>query len=116
MTTRYRTTAQELLAKAKAELDQGDLIQASEKGWGAAAQIIKAAAEARSWPHRSHGRLFDAARRLAEETGDDQISLLFHAASALHQNFYENWFSRDSVATGLTQVEELMRRVTPLIP
>ena len=116
MTTRYQATAQELLAKAKTELDQGDLIQASEKGWGAAAQIIKAAAEARSWPHSSHGRLFDAARRLAEEAGDDQISVLFHAVSALHQNFYENWFSQDSVATGLRHVEQLVRRVTPLIP
>ena len=37
----YREASRQLLAQARAELDAGDLRQASEKAWGAAAQIVK---------------------------------------------------------------------------
>ena len=39
--------ARDLLGKAHQALEDGDLIQASEKGWGAAAQAVKAVAERR---------------------------------------------------------------------
>ncbi len=76
--------------------------------------MIKAAAAARGWEHNSHGKLFDAARRLGEEAGDNHITDLFHAASALHQNFYENWMPADNVRRGIEGVEEFVRRVAPL--
>src|SRR5436309_1789827 len=115
MTTRYRATAEEFLRKAHEKLAAGDLQQASEKAWGAAAQIIKAAASARGWEHNSHGKLFDVARRLSEEADDPQIATLFHAAGSMHTNFYENWWQRESVEVGTGHVEELVRRVAPLI-
>ena len=45
MTTRaitYREASRQLIAQARAELEAGDLRQASEKAWGAAAQMAKA--------------------------------------------------------------------------
>ena len=39
---RYNSTARQLLNEAWAALEEGDLIQASEKGWGAAGQAMKA--------------------------------------------------------------------------
>ena len=48
--TQYHdATGREFLARARAYLAEDDLLQASEKGWGAAAQMVKAAAEARGW-------------------------------------------------------------------
>ena len=48
MTTQtYQQASQRFLAQAKQELANGDLPQASEKGWGATAQILKAIAEQR---------------------------------------------------------------------
>ena len=45
--TQYHdATGREFLARARAYLAENDLLQASEKGWGAAAQMVKAAAEA----------------------------------------------------------------------
>ena len=41
----YRELSREYLAKAFEELKAGDLTQASERGWDAAAQIVKALAE-----------------------------------------------------------------------
>ena len=38
--------AEDFLAKSREHLDQGDLHQASEKGWGAAVHIIRAVAAA----------------------------------------------------------------------
>ena len=52
MTTRvdyHSETAGVFLTKAGGYLAEGDLLQASEKGWGAAAQMVKAVAEARGW-------------------------------------------------------------------
>ncbi len=104
----YVDTSHEFLARARAYLDAGDLLQASEKGWGAAAQMVKAAADARGWRHGSHRDLHAVVRRLVNETGDRDIRITFNAAGALHQNFYEGWLDRDDVEADLVQVEELV--------
>ena len=48
-TQQYQQASERFLAQARQELATGDLPQASEKGWGATAQILKAVAEQRSW-------------------------------------------------------------------
>ena len=110
MTTRasyHVETANEFQAKAHAYLREGDLLQASEKGWGAVARMVKAAAETRGWRHSSHGDLYRAVNRIAEETGDGRIRILFRSASALHQNFYEGYMPEETVADSLKDVEEI---------
>ncbi len=44
---RYATTSRDFMTRANRYLDDNDLHQASEKGWGAAAQMVKAIAEER---------------------------------------------------------------------
>ena len=39
VTTTYHATSRKLLAQSREELTRGDVLQASEKGWGAAAQM-----------------------------------------------------------------------------
>ncbi len=56
-TQKYHAASRYLVQQARAELALGDLRQASEKGWGAAAQMVKAVAEFRGWSHRYHGLL-----------------------------------------------------------
>jgi hypothetical protein len=104
------------LVKARHALSEGDLVQASEKGWGAAAQAVKAVAESRGWSHQSHRDLFQAVGRLTTETGDGGIGDLFHAASSLHVNFYENWMPIELVGGGLERVEEFVARLEGLAP
>ena len=48
----YQERSQEFLGKAREELAAGDLEQASEKAWDAAAMIVKAVAEARGYVKR----------------------------------------------------------------
>ena len=103
----YHTdTANEFLIKARSYLAEGDLLQASEKGWGAAARMVKAVAETRGWRHRTHGDLHRAVGRLAEESADQRLRSRFRSASALHQNFYEGNMRAATVAVGIHYVEE----------
>ena len=65
----YSGAGRDLLVKAREELAQGDVRQASEKGWGAAAQMLKAVAEQRGWEHNGQALLYQAVRRMVQETG-----------------------------------------------
>ncbi len=109
----YLAASRELLARGREELARGDVRQASEKGWGAAAQIVKATAEQRGWEHRNHAALYIAVRRLADELGDEEIRRLFDVANALHVNFYENWNNAENVAGSLDDVERFLDKLEP---
>lgn len=116
MTTQaYHEASMTLLAQAEAELAADDVRQASEKGWGAAAQIVKAAAEQRGLPHRDHAALYRAVDRLSTEADDDDIYLLFQVANQLHVNFYENWDSPQNVRRALIAVNRFVEKVSTLL-
>ena len=105
---RYANAARELFVKAQEALAQNDLRQASEKGWGAAAQMVKAVATRKGWQHQSHAALFEVVRQLMLESGDVRLQELFHIANSLHYNFYENWMQSEAIEVGLDQVEEFL--------
>ena len=110
----YRQQSRDFLAKAYLELDE-DLAQASEKAWGAAAEMVKALAEERGWAHQSHSSLRSVASRLRRETGDDDFWRIFAVAGELHTNFYESWFEREDVALGIRDVERFVDKVESLL-
>ena len=114
VTQTYREASRRLLRQAEEELAAGDVRQASEKGWGAAAQMVKSIAEQRGWAHRSHAALYNVITRLVTETGDDDIRRLFDVAGNLHVNVYENWNNADNVAAGLADVQRLIDKLEPL--
>ena len=114
MTTQtYRDASRLLLAQGRAELAAGDVRQASEKGWGAAAQMVKSIAEERGWPHHGHRHLFRVVQRLQDETRELDLRRLFDVASALHTNFYEDWLDAAAVADRLDDVELLLQKLQP---
>ena len=115
MTTRidYHTeTATEFLAQAHVCLAEGDLLQASKKGWDAVERMVEAVAEDRGWLHASPSDLYLAIDLLADETSDGQLQGLFRSADALHWNAYEGWFTTAFVAGGLKDAEEITRRLS----
>ena len=111
-----RATGREFLARARTYLADEDLLQASEKGWGAAAQMVKAAAEARGWRHQSHRDLYAAIDRLVEETGDRDLRTGFGLAGVLHTNFYEGWLPPETVEVYLSEVTGLVKKLEGLAP
>ena len=116
MTTQtYQAASRTLLAQARNELATGDLRQASEKVWGAAAQMVKAVASGRGWRHNSHRELLRAVRRLRRESGDADISRLFDVAQIMHTNFYEDWEEAQDIAQSLEDVERFVDLLEPLV-
>ena len=103
------------MAKASEELGRDDLCQASEKGWGAAAEMVKAVADERGWAHNGHRTLFNVVGSLVAETGDPEIRRQFVMAGQLHTNFYEGWLSRATVEDVLSQVSSFVERMESLI-
>ena len=114
-TEQYRQASEHFLAQARTELAAGDLAQASEKGWGATTQMLKAIAEQRGWEHSRHRYYHRTASRLRLETGDGYIRRLFAVASDLHENFYENDMDAVLVAESLDDVEALLDKLSPLL-
>ncbi len=113
-TTTYREQSRAFLAQASEELERGDLKQASEKAWGAAAQIVKAAADARGWEHDRHATLFRVVRGLAEETGDERIRLLFSTASELY--YYGDLLDAEDIEVRLRDMAAFVDEVEALLP
>ena len=107
----YRERSRAFLVKARTEFDAGDLEQASEKAWGAAAMMVKAVAERRGVPNESHNGLWDVVNDLSKQTGDRQLRRLFHVANGLHKNFYENRLKVESVTDGIDDMEEFVGKV-----
>ena len=91
----HAETAREFLIASDREFAAGDLVQGSEKLWGAAAHAIMAVAQERGWDHRSHRSLKNAAVRLSREQGDPLILAHFGLSEKFHRNFYhddmEDW-------------------------
>ena len=110
----YRNTSILYHTRAQSYLAQNDLLQASEKGWGAAALRVKSVAERRRWRHTSHDDLRVVINQLVAQTGDTQLKIFFESAGALHQNFYEGRMTRRRVRNQLRQVAELLRRLDRL--
>ena len=83
-----------LILQAPGELERGDRLQATEKIWGALAQMLKAHGQQRGWlnmgSHRTVGRI---AQQLAAEYDNGRILNAYIAADNGHRNFYDNEMS-----------------------
>ena len=104
----HTEVSRQFIGEAEKYLMQGDLLQASEKAWGAAARKAKAIAEDRGWEHTRHGHLFAAIGNIVSETGRTEVRRLFREANVLHINFYEGWLTAEDVSESLEAVKELL--------
>ena len=115
----YIEQGKNFLSQAYKELSDGDLRQASEKGWGAASQVVKALAVARGWEHGRHSSLYQAVGQLVAETGDQEFRRLFAVAGELHSNFYDGFLDFPDVEAHLGDVklfvEKVERRLYPML-
>lgn len=87
MAEHYLNLHRKYLEDADALILSGDYPQASEKLWGAAAEIVKAVGALRGIELKTHAELFQYVAKLREELKDPELSRLFHVANSLHQNF-----------------------------
>ena len=106
---KYAAMSQRYMEQADEEFLKGDLGQASNKAWGAAALALKSIAERRGWNHNKHGLLYDISGQMADELGRPDIRRLFRSANAMHQNYYEDWMAADEVRDGIDDAKTYLR-------
>ena len=112
----YRQKARHFLSKSREYLAEGDLQQASEKGWGAAAWMAKAVAVAQSWEFEVHAQFSVVLRNASDFTGNDRLLDLSAIAYALHRGYYTRtlFLSSRNIAYNLDRMTELLDTLEPL--
>ena len=114
--TEHEAQAREFLAKGREYLDAGDLHQASEKGWGAAAHMAKAVAMAQGWEYRRHSDFSRVMNEANLATGNDRLRALRGIANDLHGNCYERkrHLNAEIIGRDLESIEGLLAILVPL--
>jgi len=107
--------AEKFLREAEELLAKGDYVQASEKGWGVAAQMVKAVAAKENLELRSHASLWEYIDKLAEKLQDVELRRLWWTANNLHQNFYENWMTPRDVKYAIEDVKKFVEKLKKLL-
>ncbi len=89
----HRETALAFLDASDREFDAGDVLQASEKLWGAFSHAVTAVCKQRGWDCETHRQLINSARQLVME--DDasyhspgNLGIGIGEARLFHTNFY----------------------------
>ena len=108
---KYAAMSQCYIEQADEEFEKGDLGQASNKAWGAAALALKSIAERRGWRHNKHGLLYDISGQMADELALPHLRARFRSANAMHQNYYEDWMAVDEVRDGIEDAKTYLREL-----
>ena len=110
-TEKHTRLAHKLLDDAKREIAAGDLVQGSEKLWGATSQALKAYCASHGMPHSKYANRRHAAFQLADQLEDPSIRLGFGVAESCHANFYNDWMEQEHLDGYLPDIEALVNTV-----
>ncbi|MXV80823.1 MAG: HEPN domain-containing protein [Chloroflexi bacterium] len=112
----YAQQSLQFLERAREYVAAGDLHQASEKAWGAAAHMAKAVAAAQGWEYDKHRDFSHVLNNAWQLTGNDQIRSLRATANDLHGNYYRRrrFLNAEAIAADIESVAELVELLAPL--
>ena len=108
-------TAQDFLTKSDGYFAEGDVLQGSEKLWGAAAHSVMALAQERGWDYGSHYTIRQVALRLADEMEDERISLGLGVAEKFNANFYHNFMEDSELDMNRPLAQRFVGRILSLV-
>ncbi len=111
----YRRLNGKYLKDAEQLLSKKDYAQASEKFWGAAAEIVKAVAAKGGVTLRAHRSISEFISNLDEERPEMNLAVEFHVASSLHTNFYEDWLDGKMVEKGAEEVRRFVKKMERML-
>lgn len=112
----YVRQAHQFLERSRRYLSAGDLHQACEKGWGAAAHMTKAVAANHGWEYEKHRDFSVVLNNVWKLTGNDRVSDLRGSPNDLHGYFYERdeFLDAQVIAADIERVAELLDLLSPL--
>ena len=108
-TAQHESISERFLEHAEAEFEKGDLLQASEKAWGAVAHYVKSVAKEHGMREGAHWHINAAATEMIKYL-DDSVGPLknLNSANGLHRNFYEADMTTEQVRSGIDSARELL--------
>ena len=104
----------ELLADADREYEAGDMLQASEKLWGAASHVVIAEMKRRGMPTKSHRALVQTVEQFSEEIGDHSLRDMSAIARMFHHNFHNGTMDNYEFIADRPTVHRFMDRMMAL--
>ena len=109
--------AKDFLERSKSYLAQGDLHQASEKGWGAAAHMIKAVAAANGWEYEHHDHFSSVVMNARQRYRQPRLREMSRSAEALHVNYYKRkeFLDPDLIREDIDDVENMVNILEPFV-
>ena len=112
----YRQQARMFLTKSREYLAEDDLRQAAEKGWGSAAWMAKAVADAQGWEYNRHAQFNTVMYQAQDLCGDARLDDLRSNANELHGYFYtrKRFLRADVISRGLDRMATLIDILEPL--
>ena len=112
----YESQAREFLGLAQDFLAAGNLHQASEKGWGAAAHMAKAVAVAQGWEYGTHSEFGEVMYQARQLTNNPRVRQLGGVANQLHLNYYKRkrHLNSEAIREELGDISELLELLHPL--
>ena len=114
LTGEHSQTAQDFLATSDSEFVAGDILQGSEKLWGAAAHAVMAVAQQRGWRFGDHRALQAAANRLADELREPILANNFSVAEKFHVNFYHDFMQDFEIDGDREKVRDFVKSIFSL--
>ncbi len=93
------------------EFEAEDVLQASEKLWGAAMHALMAIGQMEGLPVGSHRELRMAARHLTNLRNDVSIYSGYKVAERFHANFYHGFMEDFQISEGREDVREFVVRL-----
>ena len=111
---KHTRLAWQLLNQADHEMMAGDLLQSSEKLWGATSRALKALCESRGWRHSKYAQREYAVKQLAKENDDDSIRLAYRVAEICHANYSYDWMEFEDVDETASSSADWWRKSWPM--
>lgn len=114
LATEHIETARQFLVDADRDYESGDILQASEKLWGAATHIVVAEMQERDVDANGHRKIKRFVRDLSIEFDDPLLFPLFKHAETLHVNFYHGFLSEENFEELRDLVRQFVERMIEL--
>ena len=103
------------LTQADSEFAAGDILQASEKLWGAASHAVMAAAQSEGMSCGSHRAQRVVAEELASRHDDPRMVEGFALAGKFHANFYHGFMEPEDWLHESPLVRDFTERILALV-
>jgi len=107
----YKRLNGKYLKDGEALLARKDYVQASEKLWGAAAEVVKTVAARRGVTLRAHRSISQFVAKLDDEHPELGLAAEFGVANNLNTNFYEDWLAPRMVEKHADVVRSFIRKM-----